>query len=87
MLTTKDVIQIPVIVAKPERRQTLVEVNGQRYQVPVLPFERFTTGAITLWTNVMFPIRSRDELTDTVHHSVTQYSARSFQWPESTTEQ
>ena len=62
MLTTKDDIQIPVSVSKPEGRQTLVEVNGQRYQVPVLPFEHFTTGANYFMDKRVFPIRSRDEL-------------------------
>ena len=41
-------------VAKPEGRQTLVEVNGQHYQVPVLPFEHLMTGETILWTNVCF---------------------------------
>lgn len=62
MLTTKDALQIPVIVAKPEGRQTLVEVKGQRYQVPVLPFEHFTTGPNYFMDKRVFPIRSREEL-------------------------
>jgi ribosomal protein L31 len=62
LLKTKDARQIPVLVGKPEGRQTLVEVNGQRYQVPVLPFEHFTTGESYFMDKRVFPIRSREEL-------------------------
>ena len=49
-------------VAKPEGRQTLLEVNDQHYQVPVLPFEHFTTGPNYFIDKRVFPIRSREEL-------------------------
>ena len=62
LLKTKDARQIPVLVGKPEGRQTLVEVNGQRYQVPVLPFEHFTAGKNYFMDKRVFPIRSREEL-------------------------
>ena len=51
-----------MLVGKPEGRQTLVEVNGQRYQVPVLPFEHFTAGKNYFMDKRVFPIRSREEL-------------------------
>ncbi len=62
MMTTKDGTQISVGVAEPTSRQTQVEVDGQRYQVPVLPFEHFTKGANYFIDKRVFPIRSREEL-------------------------
>ena len=62
MLTTKDGSQISVRVAEPQSRQTQLEVDGQLYQVPVLPFEHFTKGANYFMDKRVFPIRSREEL-------------------------
>ena len=62
LLTTKDDTQIPVRVDRPQSRQTEIEVNGKRYQVPVLPFEHFTNGSNYFMDRRVFPVRSREEL-------------------------
>ena len=61
-MTKKDGSQISVRVAEPESRQTQLEVDGQLYEVPVLPFEHFIKGAKYFMDKRVFPIRSREEL-------------------------
>ena len=62
LLVTKDNVRIPVRVERPQSRQTQIEVNGKRYQVPVLPFEHFTNGSNYFMDKRVFPVRSREEL-------------------------